>query len=369
MKIQVQPQEMVAQISRCQRAISARSTMPILQNIRCEAKENSLTLFASDTELTVQTSMPCQVEEEGVFLLPSIMIGNIFRRLPDSPALLETIGQRLEIRCFDSFFKLNLASEKEFPQMPALEASQATVLDNGLLIRAVTETEFATSTDESKPSLTGIFWERRKDQVRLVSLDGYRLALRKIAMPEESASQEESMVIPKRALSEYARMIAEEGKTSISQDNGHVLLESGSLKLYSRLIDKNFLHYEEILSHSFRCRVEIDRQAFQDALERASLLTQTERAHLIKLTFADQELLIESNSEQGLVHERIPIQKEGEDLVIAFNARYLLEGVRALESEKLLLYLNGMLNPMVVHPKEDEDSYLYLVLPVRIAGE
>lgn len=370
MKIQLMPQDLVRHISRCQRAISTRTSMPILECIKFEAFSNELTLTATDLELTIRSRMECQIEEEGYMVVPSAMIGNIFRKLPASPAILEEKDGILSIRCFDSYFELQLPNPSEFPQVPDVNSARKTSYKNELLKRAINETEFAASLDESKIAITGIFYEKIGNEASFVSLDGYRVAVSKIpAAGDNGENFDDSMIIPRRAMIELARLLEDNEMTELSSIPGHILFESGTFELYSRLIDKKYINYKEIISSDYKCKIKIDRRPFQEAVERASLLTQAERAHLIKFTIKGNELEIESNSEIGHVNERVPIEKEGEDLLIAFNARYILDGLKALESDQLNLYLNGSLNPMLVRPADDEDSYLYLVLPVRIAGE
>lgn len=369
MKIQVMPQDLVRHINRCQRAISARTSMPILECIKFEAFSNQLTLTATDLELTIRSRMECNIEEEGYMVVPSNMIGNIFRKLPQSPALIEEKDGLLTIRCFDSYFELQLPNPSEFPPVPDVDSIAKSVFKNELLKRAVNETEFAASVDESKIAITGIYYERKDDKANFVSLDGYRVAVSRIGLEDGNKNLDESMIIPRRAMIELSKLLEDGETTSLSSIPGHVLFESGSFELYSRLIDKKYINYKEIISDEYKCKIKIERRPFQQAVERASLLTQAERAHLIKFNISTNEMEIESNSEIGHVNERLAIEKEGEDLIIAFNARYILDGLRALESERLVLYLNGSLNPMLIRPAEDEEAYLYLVLPVRIAGE
>lgn len=369
MKIQVMPNELVKLIGQCQRAISTRTTMPILECIRFEAYQDILTLTASDLELTIQTSMPCKVLEEGTMVVASSMIGNIFRKLPGAIASMEEQQGTLIIRCAESNFSLQVPNATDFPDVPEVNSERMTVIANDVLAQAITETEFATSLDDSKIALTGIYYERRPEDVRLVTLDGYRLAVREMALDAQQEVFEESMIVPKRCMIELSRLLKPEETTIIRTVPGHIYFESGSLKLYSRLIDKNFISYEEIISAEKKTTVIVDRQAFRDAIERASLLTQGERAHLVKLDFQEEGLHIESNSELGHVDEFVDVDCQGESCCIAFNAKYLLDGVRALQSERVTLYLNGTLNPMIIRPTEEEESYLYLVLPVRIAGQ
>lgn len=369
MKIQVMPQDMVQEIGTCQRAISNRTTMHILECIRFQAKGSGVILTATDLELSIETRISCQVMEEGTVVIPANMIGNIFRKLPNEPAIVEEKGGIVTIDCGQVHFEIQVPNASEFPALPDVEEESKTIVDNDALIQAVRETEFATSLDESKIALTGIFFERKNDRIRLVTLDGYRMAVREILLPPEAEAFEKSAIVPKRAFNELARIIREGGATTMALSTGYIYFSSGSIKMYSRLIDKNYIQYEEIISREFKSKVILSRHAFQGALERATILAKEERANLIKLLFEEGNLNIQSNSEIGSVHEKVACQLEGGEITIAFNAKYLLDGIKALNCEEVSLYLNGPLNPMVIHPAQDEDSYLYLVLPVRIASE
>ncbi|MDY3051913.1 MAG: DNA polymerase III subunit beta [Ndongobacter sp.] len=369
MKIQIMPQDMVRQISIAQRAISSRTTMPILECIRFEATGEQLILTATDLELSVETKIPCQIEEEGIVVIPATLIGNIFRKLPPSPATVRTQGDTVYIDCLDSHFQLQVSNASDFPGLPEVNASQSTRLYNDVFRRAIRETEFATSLDESKIALTGIYFQRKEREVCLVALDGYRLAVRSIPLPDNAEAFTQEAIVPRRAMNEWTKVLPEEGETEIRMVPGHIVMESGSMKLFSRLIEKKYIRYEDIISSDYQTLITVERHAFQSSLERASLLAKEERANLIKLSFQGKDLRIESNSEIGNVNERLIVEKEGEDLKIAFNAKYLLDGIRALDCESLTLRLNGHLNPMIMKPLESEDSYLYLVLPVRVGRE
>lgn len=368
MIIKTQPGKLAEQISLVQKAISTRTNMKILECIHFKTQGQELVLTATDLELTIISSMDVEVVEEGEMVLPANMAGNIFRKLPAQEATVTNQDNRVLIECGGSRFELQVPNPREFPDIPDFEPSQTTVLDNSVLIQAIHETEFAASSDESKLVLTGIFYERKEDYVRLVTLDGYRLAIRQVNLPEEAGKFEEETIVSKRAFSEWAKIIDPGEKTSICLVSDHIYFQSGRLKLYSNLIDKSFIKYEEILTMDYSTRVVIDRKAFQQALERASLLTREERANLIKLDFDGQCLHISSNSEIGQVDEKVPIQQEGKEIKIAFNAKYLLDGVRTLTCDGLSIELNGSLNPLVMRPSEKEEDYLYLVLPVRVAG-
>lgn len=369
MKIRVIPQELVKHISIAQRAISTRTTINILECILFKAENSQLILTSTDLELSIETRVPCEVIEEGSFVISSDLIGSIFRKLPAHEAVLEADNDVLNIDCLDSHFHLQVQNAKEYPPLIEIKDAKTTHIESDVLKRAVQETEFATSLDESKVALTGIYFERKEKEIRLVALDGYRLAVRVIPLSDDEDEYSHSVIIPRRAMIELTRIFPDNIEISIHIIQGHVVFESENTKLYSRLIDKNYIRYEEIISTDFKTEVIVNRQNLQNSFERASLLVKEERANLIKLTFEDDFLHIESNSEIGHVNEQIAVEKTGDNLKIAFNAKYLLDGIRSLNTEKVHLFLNGTLNPLVVKPLGDENSYLYLVLPVRVGRD
>lgn len=368
MKFQIMPQELLRHISIAQRAISNRTTMNILECIRFEARDNRLILTSTDLELAIVTGVDCTVFEPGVAVIPSMIIGNIFRKLPQAPATVQLADGAVGITCGSANFHLQVPDAEEYPMPPEVQREQETHLPNDVLKRAIAETEFATSLDESKVALTGIYFERRTDSIRLVALDGYRLAVRSIALAAGESAFEKSMIVPRRAMNELIKILIDTENTAIYSAKGHIVFESGSTKLYSRLIEKNYIDYQDIISADHSCSVEVDRLSLQSALERASLLAKEERANLIKLCFEANEITIESNSEIGHVSEQISSRQQGDAVKIAFNAKYLLDGVRALECDEIRLNLNGTLNPMIIEPV-GEDNYTYLVLPVRVGRE
>lgn len=369
MKIQVMPQEMVKFISINQRAISTRTTLQLLKCIRFEAADDELYLRSTDNELTIESHFPCRVIEPGEVIIPAALIGDIFRKLPsEMTTLTEKMGM-VTIACGEVHFNLQAPLVGEFPSLPEVKEEECTLLSNEELMQSVKETEFAASLDDTKEAITGIFFDQRSDHIRMVALDGYRLAVKRLLMKNQKKLPECSCIVPKRAFNELIRMIDPQEKTFLRILDGHIYLQSGSLKMLSRTIDQTYIEYEEVITaESAKTKVTLSRQALVSALERASLLSREDKSNLIKMNFSGDQLLISSNSELGSVEETLPCHQEGEDLLIAFNAKYILEGVKAFSSDRLLLHFDGELNPLIIYP-EEEKNYLYLVLPVRIAGE
>lgn len=362
------PQEMVKYISINQRAISTRTTLQLLKCIRFEAKGDEVFLQSTDNELTIESHFPCKVEEPGTVIIPASLIGDIFRKLPQEMTTMTEKNGVVSIDCEDVHFSLQAPLVGEFPPLPERGEEDLTDLSNSELIEAVKETEFAASLDDTKESITGIFFDQRKDHIRLVALDGYRLAIRTLSNKKDLP--ESSCIVPRRAFNEFTRAIDPQGESFLRILEGHIYMESGPLKMVSRTIDQSYIEYEDIIStENIQTKVTLSRQALVNALERASLLSREDKSNLIKMNFSNDHLLISSNSEIGSLDETLSCHIEGEDLLIAFNAKYILEGVRAFFSDHLLLHFDGELNPLLIYPEEEEKNYLYLVLPVRIAGE
>ncbi len=362
------PQEMVKYISINQRAISTRTTLQLLKCIRFEAKGDEFFLQSTDNELTIESHFPCKVEEPGTVIIPASLIGDIFRKLPQEMTTMTEKNGVVSIDCEDVHFSLQAPLVGEFPPLPERGEEDLTELSNSELIEAVKETEFAASLDDTKESITGIFFDQRKDHIRLVALDGYRLAIRTLSNKKDLP--ESSCIVPRRAFNEFTRAIDPQGESFLRILEGHIYMESGPLKMVSRTIDQSYIEYEDIIStENIQTKVTLSRQALVNALERASLLSREDKSNLIKMNFSNDHLLISSNSEIGSLDETLSCHIEGEDLLIAFNAKYILEGVRAFFSDHLLLHFDGELNPLLIYPEEEEKNYLYLVLPVRIAGE
>lgn len=364
MKIRVQQDILQRHISIAQRAVSSRTTMQVLEGILFEAKDGRLKLSSSDLEISVETILPCTVEEEGKAMIPSSLIGNIVRKLPNSEVYIGREGDKVTVKCERSLFNLSSFDPAEFPEFPQKNGDSVITFKNVSLQAAIRETIFAVSTDEMRLALTGVLTESTEEGVRFVALDGYRLATRLIAgIP----NQNQSIIIPSRSLGELTRILDPEGETRMSMVPGYVIFDLGTTQLYSRLIEKKYINYREILTQDFNREAVCDRQALQHAIERAQLLAQEERANLIKLHLEEDVMEITSNTEIGNVFEQVAIDYQGEPLDIAFNARYLLDGIKNISESRIRMTFSGSLSPCIMHPESDSSIYTYLVLPVRLA--
>lgn len=366
MKFEINQKDLLKHINIAQKAISSRTTIQILEGILFEAKDNYLILTSTDLELSIETKIECLVEKEGKIVINSSMIGNIVRKLPDAPIKFNVVGDNIQIVCMNSEFNLIGQDYSDYPPLPQKNNDISINMDTSIVKNAIKETVFAASLDETRPALTGVLVELSKDEVNFVALDGFRIALSRFKMKNDEDVKE---IIPSRALVELQKILEEDEVININFIQNNVIFDLGNTLVYSRLLDGKFINYKDIISDDYNCRVEINKKDFQDSLERASLLAREEKANLVKISINDSNLNISSNSEYGNVNENIVCLKEGEDIDIAFNAKYLLDGLKVIESENCELLLTGSLNPCIIHPIDEEKDYTYLVLPVRLGRD
>lgn len=367
MKIKIDQRGLSKHINIAQKGISSRTTLQILDGILLEAKNNKLKLTGTDLEISIETYVECEIENEGSIVVNSRIFGDIIKKLPSSPIYIDVDNNNnINIKCENSEFNILGNSPKEYPDLPIILEHDSFKLPKDLFKSAVRQTVFATTQDETRPSLTGVLLEVIDSNISFVALDGYRLALRK--MPIDS-DIDIKIIIPGRALNELNKILDDnEDDIKITSAPGHVIFNIGDTVVYSRLLEGQFFNYREIIRKDHKTSLIVNKKLFQDSLERASLLAKEEKANLIKLSITDGQIVIKSNSEIGNVNEKIISNHEGEDINIAFNSRYILEGIKMIDSEEIELNFMGSLNPCIIKPIQ-EDNYIYLVLPVRLAQD
>lgn len=365
MKFQINKEALSSLINTAQRAISNRTNMQILEGIHMIAKDNQLILKATDTELSVCTQASCMVEEEGEIIVQSGLFGEIVRKLPNAMIHIHVEDKKIYIECEQSSFEIMGQNAEEYPDLPQVNGEESLTIAGDTLIQAFKQTVFATSTDDMRIALTGVLMDIQRDKINFVALDGYRMALRKVPGEFEF---ERKAILPGRSVQELIKLIREEkDEVPIYFGHNHIRIDLDDTQFYTKLLSGEFFQYEGLIRDQHQLEVQVVKREFQDSLERANLLTGREHAGLVKINIHSDEMVIESNSEIGNVHEELPCHRQGDDLLIAFNAKYLLEGIRVIDEDSIDLFFTDAINPCIIHPAEDK-NYLYLVLPVRLAG-
>lgn len=366
MKIKIDQRNLSKHINIAQKGISSRTTLQILDGILLEAKKDRLKLTATDLEVSIETYLDCHIEEEGSIVINSKLFGDIVKKLPHTDIYINVVDNNINIKCENSEFNIIGGSPREYPDLPIVLEQDSFEIQNDLFKNAIRQTVFATIQDETRPALSGVLFEIEDGKISFVALDGYRLSLRQLPMYSDEHIK---IIVPGRILNEINKILDEsDDNFKIAIAPGHVMFNIGDTVVYSRLLEGQFLNYKEIIRNSHKTSIRMDKRKLQSSLERASLLAKEEKANLVKFTIENNEMTINSNSEIGNVNEVIETEIDGENLSIAFNSRYILEGIKIIESEEIELHFMGSLNPCIIKPVDDE-NYIYLVLPVRLASE
>jgi len=355
-------------VNTVQRAVSSKNTLPILQGICVKATGQALIFEGTDLELGIRCQVPAQVVQEGVAVLPSRLFADIVRKLPDTTISLELVDDKVNFNYYQSNLAIKSYDPEEFPLMPDLLNSTSFSLPARLLKNMIRQTVFACSTDESRPVFTGVLVQVDGPAIRFVGTDTHRLAYYAANIDNPDGVKFHG-IVPAKTFGEIYRLLREEDENiAISFNDAQIFFEFGPVQLLSRLIEGQFPNYNQVIPRSCQTKIKIKAREFEDAVERASLVARegSGRVNIVKLKIEDQLLNIEQTTDIGKISEQVDIEKQGNDLAIAFNAKFLLDVLKVVDSEDVLFELSGPISPGVIRPM-DETDYLYLVLPVRNA--
>ncbi|MFT9497284.1 DNA polymerase III subunit beta [Anaerosolibacter sp.] len=367
MKFICSQKNLSASINIVQKAVSTKTTLPILRGILIEACDQKLKLVGTDLEVGIEHYIDADILSEGSIVISSRLLGDIIRKFPDADVEVEVDETNtMTIKCANSEFTLIGQPSVEFPELPAVEEENTYEIPQDLLKNMIRQTAFATALDETRPILTGVLMEIQEGIINMVALDGYRLSLRQGNI---KADFNNKAVIPGKTLNEIHRILSEEenAKVDIFFTDKHVLFQMANVRVISRLLEGEFINYKQIIPKDFKSRVKVKTRDLLDSIERASLLAREGKNNLIKFSVKDEMMTITSNAEIGRVYENLRIELEGEDIDIGFNSKYFLDALKILDSDEIYLDFTTNVSPCIIKPT-DTNNYTYLVLPVRLVG-
>ena len=367
MKFNCNQQALSKALNTVSKAVSSKTTLPVLKGILLEATaEGKLILTASDLEISIKKEIEANVEEPGTVVVVSKLFSDIIRKLPNDSVYFEKYEDNsIIIKTSFSEFKVVCLPVEEFPKIGEREANMKKIsFDKELFKQMVSKTFFAASIEEAKGILTGILTELSENNITMVSLDGFRLALIK-----ENLRNEENIkfIILAKVMNEISKIVTDEDESEIIIYLGEkkAVFETGTTEVVLRLMEGEYINYKEIIPRDNTTKVIVNRELLLDSIERASLLAKEGKNNLIKISLKNDLLTITSSSEEGNVREELIIEKEGNDLDIGFNSKYIIDVLKAIDDECLSLNFKSGISPCVVNPVEG-DKFEYLILPVRI---
>ena len=348
------------------KAVTQRSSIPVLEGILMKAEGFSLTLTGYDLEMGITTTIEANVLEPGDAVLPAKLLGDMVRRLPSEEVEINTQDSgATTIKGGITEFDIMGLNPGDFPDLPNPGADRTLDMDTADLQEMVDTTLFAVSTDDKKPAHTGALFSITPEKLTVVALDGYRLAI--IEKPVQ-ATKEIDIIIPAKTLSEVVKLFGEADEVvHISANRRFVVFATQSYTVISRLIEGEFLDYRRVIPEGYKTRVTVDVRDFATTIERASLIITERLKNPLRVMF-DDHITVRCQTTLGKVVDELPAQVEGDPVEIGFNNRYLLDALRYSRCDKLVFELSGPLSPVKVLPKDGGD-FLFLVLPVRFKND
>ncbi len=349
------------------KAIPAKTSLPILECILLKASNGTFKLVGNDLELGIESTLDnVKIEENGSVALEAKIFSEIIRRLPDDNVDISSDERNITIiKCQNSEYKISGQPGEEFPEIEDIERNVEYTLTQADLKNMIRQTIFSISEDESKPNLKGELLEFTDKSINVVAVDGFRVSFRKTEI--ENNNENINVIVPGKTLNEINKILSseEDEMVSIYVTDKQILFDLGLSKVVSRIIEGNFIRYEQIFSNDYSTKLIVNRKDIIMSMERASLLSRENKKNYIKVDIKNEKMIITSNTELGTAYEEIKIDMDGVEMCIGFNPRYIIEILKAIDDEEVSMYFSSSLSPCIIKPLE-ADNYKYLVLPVRL---
>ncbi|MGE4275928.1 MAG: DNA polymerase III subunit beta [Lawsonibacter sp.] len=347
------------------RAVAAKSSIPAMEGILIEAGAQ-LRLTGYNLETGIQATVPAEIRERGSLVLSARLFGEIVRKMPDDVVTFSSEGYMVKIKCGLSEFNILGTDPEEFPELPTVDQQNALTLSQPVLRSMIAQTLFAVSDNESRPVHTGSLFDVEGNVLTVVSVDGYRLALRRETVTEKKGAEEFSFVVPGSALGEVEKICSGEAEITVTQGARHIMFQTGDIILVCRRLEGEFLPYKNAIPRNNTIQVECDARTLLSSIERVSLIISEKLKSPLRCVFGDGMVSITTKTSIGDAADQCPITGNGQELEIGFNNKYLMDALKAAPAEKLRMEFTSGVAPCVILPAEGEETFIYMVLPVRL---
>lgn len=364
MKLVFAKANLLKSVSIVMKAVPSKTTMPILECILIDASASQIKFTSNDMELGIETIVEGTIEERGIIALDAKIFSEIVRRLPDSYVTIETDSNLLTtITCEKAKFNIPGKSGEDFSYLPVIERSDCVSISQFTLKEVIRQTIFSIAANENNKLMTGELFEIKNNTLKVVSLDGHRIAIRKIELNESYSDKK--VVVPGKTLNEISKILSGEinDQVNIFFTDNHIVFEFDQTTVVSRLIDGEYFRIEQMLSSDYETKVQINKREFLNCIDRATLLVKEGDKKPIIINIEDEDMQLRIDSSMGSMKEDIDISKEGKDIMIGFNPKFLIDALRVIDDESISIYLVNPKAPCFI--KNDEESYIYLILPVN----
>lgn len=346
------------------KAVPSKTTMSILECILINASSDTIKLTANDIELGIETVIDGTIIEKGIIALDAKILFEIVRKLPDNEVTIETDNNlKTTIKCEKANFNIIGKSGDDFSYLPKLEKNEPLIISQFSLKEVVRQTIFSIADNDNNKMMTGELFEIDGNILKVVSLDGHRISIRKIEL--KNSYENQKVVVPGKTLNEVSKILS--GDTDkdifIYFTDKHIIFEFDSTIVVSRLIEGEYFKIDQMLSNDYETKFQINKKEFLDCIDRATLLVKEGDKKPIIINILDTSMELKINSTVGSMNEEIDIEKTGKDLIIGFNPKFLIDALRVIDDEIITLYMVNPKAPCFI--KNDQESYIYLILPVN----
>ncbi len=364
MKLVCSKSSLLSGVQTVSKAVPNKTTMSILECILVDATKGVITLTANDMELGIETTVEGEIVEKGIIALDAKIFLEIVRKLPDSDILIETDqSYKTTITCEKAKFNIIGKSGEDFSYLPAIEKEDSIIISQFTLKEVVRQTIFSISDNDNNKLMTGELFDINGEELKVVSLDGHRISIRKIQL--KNSYEPKKVVVPGKTLNEISKILSGDADkdVTISFTSKHIVFEFDNTTVVSRLIEGEYFKIDQMLSSDYETKVKINKKEFLNCIDRATLLVKEGDKKPIIINITDGTMELKINSIVGSMNEDIDIEKSGKDLMIGFNPKFLIDALRVIDDEEVDLYMVNPKAPCFI--KNSEESYIYLILPVN----
>ncbi len=366
MKIICKKNELIKGVNIALKAVSNKTTMPILECFLIRCENDTITFMANDMELGIETIVEGTIEEEGTIAVEARIFSEIVRRLPDNDITIQSENNQVIITCEKAKFNIGSRNIDEFPQLPSVDKKEKVSISQFSLKEIIKQTIFSVSDSDTNAMMTGELFEIRDNDFKVVSLDGHRISIRRIELKENY--EHKKVIVPGKTLNDLTRIVGGDAEKNVDIyfSSNHLLFEFDQTKVVSRLIEGEYFKIEQMVSRDYQTKITVNKQVMLDCIDRATLLVKEGDKKPIVMYIDDEKMEMKMNTTVGAMDEIIEIEKEGKDIAIAFNPKFIIEALRVIDDETVDIYMMNPKAPCII--KNEEEEYIYLILPVNFSA-
>ena len=363
MKISFNKNDLAEATGIVMKAVSNKTTMPILGCILIDASDSGIKMTANDMEIAIETKVDGNVRENGKIAVEARLFSDIIRKLPEGEVVISGDKDKINIRSGKAHFDITGRSPEDFVSLPVFDTKDYICLSEFTLKELVRQTIFSIAPNDTNKIMTGELFEIKGDRLKVVSLDGHRISIRNIKLRE--SYEEKKIIVPGKTLAEISRIIPGDADKDvyIFFSNNYIIFEYGETIVLSRLIDGNYFNVDKMITSDYETKITLSRKDILDTIERAMLLVRESDKKPIIFNITEEGMEVSMNSVIGYMKEEVEVEKTGKDIMIGFNPRFLQDAFKAIDDDTVDIYMMNPKAPCFI--RDAEDSYIYLILPVN----